>query len=376
MLAGIGGYGENYLRELLSLKDPAAALAGIIDPFAENSPSFGEIKAKNIPVFSDIDDFYKNNGADLAVISSPIHTHYAYTMASLSHGSNVLLEKPICGDMDQVNQLVEKEKQSGLFAAVGYQLCYSRNTLALKEDILNGVYGRPLSFKTMCLARRNTRYYRRNKWAGKIRYAGEKVYDSPLNNACSHYLQISLFLLGDEVNRSAGIAGVEAKLWKARPDVENYDAAAVKIKTEKGIDGFFYTAHCLRERDIGPMGEFFFEHGTVYLKKESGGLGLSARLNDGNEKNYGYIDRGIAFQKLYDAIDSVRTGKAPVCTLETAKSHTKCVNMIQGFPVIEPRNVILDNEDPADEYYYIPGLEDEFNECYKKNALPSEKAFG
>ena len=37
VLAGIGGYGANYVRELLSPKDPAIVFAGVVDPFAERS---------------------------------------------------------------------------------------------------------------------------------------------------------------------------------------------------------------------------------------------------------------------------------------------------------------------------------------------------
>jgi predicted dehydrogenase len=361
MLAGICGYGENYIKELLSLSDPSIELSGIVDPFADRSPYIAEIKSRNIPVFNDVDEYYRHHGADLTVISSPIHTHYQYIMSCLNHGSNVLCEKPVCGDVDQVGALIEREKETGLFVAVGYQLCFARDTLALKKDILDGVYGKPRFLKSMWLPRRNTRYYRRNKWAGMTRYGGEKIYDSPLNNACAHQLQIMLFLLGSEINRSAEIVNADARLWKARPDVDNYDAAAVRLKTAGNTELLFFAAHCVEEKNTGPMGDFVFEKGVIHFERKEG-VDFVARFNDGREKTYAGIDKGNPFQKLYDAVEAAASGKPPVCTLETAKVHTRCVAMVQNFPINKPspEKLVCRNTDGEDEYYYVSGLSDVF----------------
>ncbi|MDR3192613.1 MAG: Gfo/Idh/MocA family oxidoreductase [Treponema sp.] len=377
MLAGICGYGENYIKELLSLRDPAVELSGIVDPFADRSPYIAEVKSRNIPVFSSVDEYYLNRTADLTVISSPIHTHYQYIMSCLNHGSNVLCEKPICGDADQVKILVEREKETGLFVAIGYQLCFARDVLALKRDILGGVYGKPLLLKSMWLPRRNTRYYRRNKWAGMTRYGGEKIYDSPLNNACAHQLQIMLFLLGGEINRSAEIIDVDARLWKARPDIDNYDAAAVRLRTVENTELLFFAAHCVEEQNIGPMGEFVFEKGVIRFERK-GEANFTARFNDGGEKSYAEIEKGKPFQKLYDALESALSGKPPVCTLETAEAHTRCVAMVQNFPINKPapEKLVYSNTDPENEYYYISGLSDVFVKNYNNNELPPCSVFG
>jgi predicted dehydrogenase len=374
VLAGICGYGENYIRELLSLSDPALEFSGIVDPFADRSPYAAEIKARNIPVFNRMDEYFQHRGADLTVISSPIHTHYGYIMSCLNHGSNVLCEKPVCGDIDQIETLVERERETGLFVAVGYQLCFAGDTLALKKDILDGVYGKPLFLKSMWLPRRNTRYYRRNKWAGMTRCEGEKIYDSPLDNACAHQLQIMLFLLGNEINRSAEIIDADARLWKARPDIDNYDAAAVRLRTAENTELFFFAAHCVEEKNIGPLGDFVFEKGAIHFERKEGS-DFTARFNDGREKIY--TDQGKPFRKLYDALESAAGGKPPVCTLETAKVHTRCVAMVQDFPINKPgpEKLVYSNTDPEDEYYYISGLSDVFIQSYNGNRLPPPSVF-
>jgi predicted dehydrogenase len=376
LLAGIGGYGENYIKELLSTQDQSIRIAGIADPFAGRSPYFEAIKSGNIPVFNDVDDFYRTNTADLTVIASPIHTHYRYIDTCLKNKSNVLCEKPICGDLDQIDDLIKTEKESGLFAAVGFQLDFSRDVLALKRDILDGLYGRPRLLKTMWLTRRNTKYYRRNKWAGMINYDGEKILDSPLNNACAHLLQIMLFLLGSDINTSVDPEKIDARLWKARPDIENYDAAAVEIESANG-KMLYFTAHCLEENMIGPAGDFLFEKGSIAWRGGNIEQVITARFHDGSTKSYAELNTRKTLQKFYDAVECVKHNTRPVCTLETAKSHSLCVDMIQKQHInsMAPEKVRKLEGTIETECYVIPGLGKEFSDCYNNNKLPSINCF-
>jgi predicted dehydrogenase len=395
LLAGIGGYGGTYINDLLDNPDPSLEIAGIADPFAGLSPRYDEIRSRNIPVYKTPGEFYQNHGSprtDLAVIASPIHTHYRYVLSALDNGSNVLCEKPVCADIRQMDALIAKERETGLFVAVGYQLCFSRDVLALKADILRGLFGRPLGFKALCLPRRGTRYYRRNGWAGRLQFEGETILDSPLNNACAHQMMNMLFLLGRDLNSSADVRSVQAELWRARRDIENYDAAALRVRTERDVDLLFFTAHCVEEKMTGPRGEYVFEKGTVFWGgdggegesensgEKPGGIpadDFTAHFPDGRIKSYGAMDKGRRLEKLYAAIQSVRSGEAPVCTLETARPHLKCVVMTQEFPIspIPEEKVALGDQDTEDPYYYVPGLIKTFSRCYAESLLPSEGGF-
>ena len=373
VLAGIGGYGEIYIREMLKDANPDAKLAGIVDPYAGNSPFIGEIHQKGIPLFKTMDEFYAQGRADLAVVSSPIHTHYSYISSCLNKGTSVLCEKPAWVNLKELDDLIEKEKQSGLFVAVGYQLCFSRDVLELKKDIQAGLFGKPLSMKSIRLMRRGTNYYRRNNWAAKKEYQGALILDSPLSNACGHQMQNMLFLLSDNMETSAGVDSVQAELWKARPDIENYDAAAMRVKAAGGTDLLFYTAHCVPTPKTGPFSEFYFEDAVIRSGTNPGDE-FAAYFKNGKIKSYPTDTEGRKLRKLFDSIDAVRSGRRPVCTLETSKPHIECVNMVQRFPVTElpADRVSRAADESGDEYYFIPGLEEAFSSCYEKGVLPSE----
>ena len=375
LLIGIGGYGATYLNEFLDIKDPPFEFGGAADPFASSSPRFAELKERGIPVYKTPQDFFTAGGrADLSVIAAPIHTHYSFILECFKNKSHVLCEKPITGNPERLNDLIAQEEKTGLFCAVGFQYCFARDVLALKKDIMNNVYGKPLGLKAIELARRGDKYYSRNNWAGKLTAGGETILDSPLNNACSHDLQLMLFILGSEINRCAEAVSVDAELWRARPDIENYDAAAIRVTTGTGASINFYTAHCIDAEPSGAMGEFRFEKALIRWG-EKPRSGFNAYFNDGSVKSYGDLHDNNPVIKFFDCLQSLNTGKPPVCTLKTVKDHLKCVAMAQKFPVkkIAAEKLVYDKnlmqENPL---YYVQGLAEAFFRCYGENALPSE----
>ncbi|MCO7110464.1 hypothetical protein NIA69_16875 [Gemmiger formicilis] len=97
---------------------------------------------------------------------------------------------------------------------MGYQLNYSRDVLALKQDILDGRFGKPIYMKALHAMRRGDKYYARNSWAGHIDVKGCAVNDSPFNNACAHQFQVMTFLLG--------------RVWSARPSWPMYRPNPIK----------------------------------------------------------------------------------------------------------------------------------------------------
>ena len=64
---------------------------GIVDPFAQASRVYELIRARGIPVYQTIDDFYADHQVPLAVVSTPISRHALDAERCFAHGSHVLL---------------------------------------------------------------------------------------------------------------------------------------------------------------------------------------------------------------------------------------------------------------------------------------------
>ena len=79
-------------------------------------------------------------------------------------------------------------------------------------------------------------------------------------------------------------------------------------------------------------------------------------------------------QKLYDAVQCVKTGEAPICGPEAGLSHLNAVLMAQRFPVRDiPASRIEWLEEGGDRFPCVTGLEDALSACAESWALPKEK---
>lgn len=361
LLCGMGGYGENYVKEYLSRDVLGSELVAIADPFAQKSPLFEEVKKKGIPIYSSPEEFFASNKVDLTIISSPIHTHYPYVMLSLENGSNVLTEKPVCFDEAQIDAMEKKSHETGLFVAVGYQLCFSRDVIALKRDILAGLYGKPVRFKTLRLMRRDDIYYARSNWAGAVLCHGEKVFDSPFTNACAHQYQNMVFLLGKAMDESAVSASCEGSLIRVRPTITNCDTAILKFVTTEGTELYYYASHAVDEAKVGPWSFYEFDGGYV----EGVANGFIGHLADGRVIDYTGLDKGERLEKLWESVRCVEEGREPICTLKTAREHTHAVLLAQSRGVVDMTSYGVAKKDDNDSIYYtIPGLGKALQDAY------------
>ena len=73
LLVGIGGYGGVYLEELLHRsRGELYRIVGAADPYADRSKYMEELRSRGIPVYGTVEEFYREQRADLAIIATPI----------------------------------------------------------------------------------------------------------------------------------------------------------------------------------------------------------------------------------------------------------------------------------------------------------------
>lgn len=369
LLVSIGMYGQKYLSELTQ-KDVGSDLVGVVDPAPGLEEKFPVLREKHIPLYGGLEDFFRADSADLAVISSPIHLHVPMVLTCLDHSVHVLCEKPLCLTVEETEMLSQAACKAGRFLAVGWQLNYDRAVLKLKRDILSGRFGAPKRFQCVHAMRRGEAYYARNNWAGKITVNGREVLDSPFMNACAHNFQLMTFLLGNKMEHALSVRTVEGELYRGNPNVENFDIAALRFTGENGVPLFYYTAHPLEIKNLGPIGLGEFEHGTVTWGK---GKPFRVTLDTGEEIIYGADGETPMMQKLYDAVTCVRESTFPLCGPEAGLPHLLAVRFAQALPImdVDPAHVAWMEED-HDRFPCVQGLEDVFLQSAAAWALPKE----
>ena len=373
-LVGIGGYGNTYVNALLDAADQHAfTLAAAVDPAPTSCRRLADLHARRVPVHPSLEAFYASGGsADLAVISTPIFLHAPHTCLALSRGSHVLCEKPLCSTLQEARQMLDARDATRGHVAIGYQWSFSRAIRDLKSDILSGAFGRPRRLRTLVLWPRDEAYYRRNRWAGKQRDAhGNGVWDSPVNNACAHYLHNMLYVIGPATDRSAEPSSVTAELYRAHP-IENYDTAALRCRTRDGVEILFVVSHSTAGR-VGPVFSYEFERATVEFRDAPGGS-IVARFADGSRKAYGSPgDRREA--KLWLTMDAIRQGSPTLCGIEAALPHVQCATAAQqSMPdiVTFPASRVRIDGLPGARKTSVDGLDHALERCYAHGRLPSE----
>ncbi|MCD6285361.1 MAG: Gfo/Idh/MocA family oxidoreductase [Anaerolineae bacterium] len=375
-MVALGGYGNTYLARLFGNGEHGGfRLVAGIDPDPKGCRYLDAFKELEIPIYADLDHFYAESaasaGVDLVVIAAPISLHLPFTHTALAHGSNVLCEKPVTATIQDALQMAAAEAAAGGFVGIGYQWSFSDTIQALKADIVAGVLGKPLRFRTKVLWPRPHSYYHRNNWAAKLKTAnGSWVLDSPVNNATAHYLHNCFYVLGETRETSARPVDVQAELYRAN-DIENYDTAAVRCHTEDGVEILFYAAHPVNE-NIGPVLSYEFENAVV--EYEARDTPMVARFKDGRVKDYGspFANEG---KKLWDAIEASRTGAPLACSISAAMSHTLAVNGAQESveSILDfPDDLVRRYDQNGDELLYVEGLVETLGRCYDQGVMPSE----
>jgi predicted dehydrogenase len=371
VMVAMGGYGYYYLKTIFEEFSPGSvSVGGVVDPAPQDSEMAGILQERSIPVYASVPDFYASGAAaELAVITSPIHFHDEQCCEALLHGSHVLCEKPVAGTVQEVDHLIHIRDRSNRWVMIGYQWSFSKAIQDLKKDIIKGLFGRPLRFKTLYLWPRDSAYYTRNDWAGKKRSQDNRwILDSPANSAMAHDLHNLFYLLGETTETSAIPVKVTAEAYRANP-IENYDTTACRIRTAKDTELLFYVSHAVPEKQ-GPFFSLEFEEAVITF---DGTEMITARNRNGRNKHYGSPFDSHQFTKLFHAVQAVRQSLPILCGPEAGRSQVLCMNGIQeSVQEIVPFPESSVAVDTKRGIHWIRGLSELFYDCYVKAVLPCE----
>lgn len=373
-LAGIAGYGDEYLGCLLA--DARAAgtrLVGVVEPAPQRCQHLDELHCRRVPIHATFESLFATSSVDLMMIATPIHLHAAQTCVALKYGANVLCEKPLAATIRDALRMAECERAAKGFVAIGYQWSFSDAVQSLKRDIMNGVLGRAVRMKSIVFFPRGISYFSRNDWAGRVRTrSGECVLDSPANNATAHYLHNMLYLLGGTRETSAMPVSVQAELYRAN-EIDNYDTTALRARLASGCEVLFYTTHAVPER-LGPRCHFEFENAVIeydFTERPR----FIARFHNGRVRDYGDPNSDRT-QKIWQSIDAVRAGAPVACGIDAAMAHTltvcaaqESVDRIAVFPS-QFRQIRVEHGGPM---ICIDGLAEALTGCFERGALPAEE---
>ena len=145
-IIGVGARGgEAYGRYIAKLKDKFK-IVSLCDASEERLVKYGEdFGVPESERFADENAFFGKKRSDLLLISTLDKMHVRMAKRALALGYDILLEKPISADPDEIASLVECAKKSGRTVMVCHVLRYTAAIGKLKEVLDSGAIGKLVS---------------------------------------------------------------------------------------------------------------------------------------------------------------------------------------------------------------------------------------
>ena len=228
-LIGVGGIGAYHLASIeANERAGEAQLVAVADPtidrFPEVKAKLGERGVRRHANYADM--LREEKELDAVTIATPIPFHLEMARASLECGLFVNLEKPPVPLIQQLDALIEADKNNRV--AVGFQMITSESVQRAKQLIVEGRLGNIQHIRAAGCWPRTDSYYNRAGWSGKMTLRGEPVFDGPATNALAHLIHDIMFLASPQRDSFDEPIEVQGELYRARPTIECYDTACLR----------------------------------------------------------------------------------------------------------------------------------------------------
>lgn len=352
-IIGISGYGNAHYNDLLAFcKESVIDLCGAtVINRKDEAEKCAILESMGCKIYDDYLVMLKDLSGkiDFCTIPTGIPMHREMTICALQNNINCLVEKPATTDMMSLKDMIEAEKNSKSFAAVGFQYNYHQTTHHLKQLLLSGALGKIKALKGYCLWPRTNQYYQRNNWAGKRVVNNIIVNDAPFSNATAHYLMLLLFLAGSTFDTGAMPIDVTGKLLKGNPQISSCDTAELHYLLDNNLKLDYYCSHsCLANK--GPLlkiecgkGVIFWTLEKITIKTEFKEENIPVRTGNFESK-----------EEMWRAFFSKVAGKNSFVTnLTLAQCHTKAVELAFNkldILIPETQDLLKDEKDNTIRY--------------------------
>ena len=140
-IIGTGMMGCEHIRNLALL--PGVRVTAIADP-DEQSRAWGRMAVgRDVAVYDDPRALLREADVDAVVVATPNYTHFDVLQAIFETRKHVLVEKPLCTEIEDVKRVVDAAARHPGLVWVGMEYRYMRPVARLVEEVHGGAIGKP-----------------------------------------------------------------------------------------------------------------------------------------------------------------------------------------------------------------------------------------
>ena len=222
-ILGCGVIGPHHARALADLS--GAELVAVADTGLQRAEKLaGEFGCTS---YSTLDEMLSGADLDAVCVCTPSGRHAEHAIAALQAGKHVVIEKPVDVTLAAADRLLAEQRASGKKAAVVSQHRFDAATLAVRDAVGDGRFGRLTLGSAEVRWWRSQEYYDSGGWRGTRELDGGGV----LINQAIHSIDLLQWLMGPVVE----VAAYSGLLAHERIEVE--DTAVAVLRFEGGAVG-------------------------------------------------------------------------------------------------------------------------------------------
>lgn len=378
-VAGIGGYAGAICDRLLNetrAQDPLLKLTAACDPDpSRNLERAAKLTDSGVKMYTSFDQLL-SEPIEAVWLPLPIDLHRPFTERALAAGKAVMVEKPAAGCVDDIDAMIAARDRHHLPVAVGFQDIYHPEIQSLKRRMLTGEFGAPREAAVLACWPRNSSYYGRTNWAGKLKRGDTWILDSPANNALAHQIHLILFLLGPQQHVAATPVSIEAELYRVNA-IENYDTCSLRVTLDNGAKALILFTHAC-STSINPEIEIETDSAARLRIMPARRIEIARSGGEAPQVTNLKGEAGgpaRAFSRLVRAKSDDERRRQPIATLEMARAHSAAVcGASEAARVVDiPTSAVsLDTKEHNVTLNYVPGIESAMRECLTNRQMLHE----
>src|SRR5258706_5199035 len=146
---GVGLIGSQFVTSIHAEALRACAQADL-RAVASPTPGNAEAFAKRHGIarhFTDYRELLKLQDVDMVVVGVPNDLHCAITLAAAAAGKHVVMEKPLCLNLAEADQMIAACRKANVKLMYAEELCFAPKYVRLKALLDEGALGRPILLK-------------------------------------------------------------------------------------------------------------------------------------------------------------------------------------------------------------------------------------
>ena len=257
-----------------------------------------------------LDEIFLDPTIDGIVIATEPARHLDYALLALENQKHILIEKPIDFDLERSLDFLRRTRDTETIVSVVSQKRFDPELISLRENVLHGVIGTPITVSAELYWKRNLEYYQKGtKWRGD--------YGSVLLNQGIHWIDYALWIFG----APARVQGLNKSI---RDGIQCSDTAILCVEFENGP---LFTLQCSTAVDRSEA-EFFIVRGT------RGVLSWSSR----SSWPVDYAKRAVRLirgarsnleRQVDDFVRCILEGEQPVVSIENAVATLRVIKQCE-----------------------------------------------